>query len=289
MDQDAASQEFVLLGAGLPRTGTLSTKAALGILLGGPCYHMASVLESGRDHQHWRRAILGQATEEDWRKVLEKQGYRAGVDYPVSVFYKEIMEAYPDAKVLLNVRDPVKWYHSVKNSIFKLNKTATTFPCSWFLRLINSYDGVELAKQICYTVPQGSALGLSMFEAIENGEETAVKFWNNHVEEVKRVVPADKLLIFEVKEGWGPLCKFLEVSTPSVPFPNENDSDQIEISRKELMRSSWSIVVFLPLLALTGLLFLDSSGSMALAILFLSGCIICYKSSEVHHLKHKQL
>ena len=96
------------------------------------------------------------------------------------------------------MRDPVKWYNSVKNSIYKLNKTATHFPCSWFLRLINSYDGVELAKQICYTVPQGSALGLSMFEAIENGEETAVKFWKDHVEEVKRVVPEEKLLIFEV-------------------------------------------------------------------------------------------
>ena len=60
---------------------------------------MASVLENGKDHQHWRRAILGQAREEDWCKVLGEQGYRAGVDYPVSVFYKEILEAYPDAKV----------------------------------------------------------------------------------------------------------------------------------------------------------------------------------------------
>ena len=74
-------------------------RAALGILLGGSCYHMASVLESDRDHQHWRRAILGQTKGEDWHQVLAGQGYRAGVDYPVSVFYKEILAAYPDAKV----------------------------------------------------------------------------------------------------------------------------------------------------------------------------------------------
>jgi hypothetical protein len=60
---------------------------------------MASVLENGKDHQYWRRAILGQAVKEDWRNVLGEQGYRAGVDYPVSVFYKEILEAYPNAKV----------------------------------------------------------------------------------------------------------------------------------------------------------------------------------------------
>ena len=97
------------------------------------------------------------------------------------------------------MRDPVKWYHSVNNSIFKLNKAATSFPCSWFLRLINSYDGVDLAKQICHVVPRGSSLGLSMFEAIAGGEEVAVKFWNDHVEEVKRVVPENKLLIWEVR------------------------------------------------------------------------------------------
>ena len=74
--------------------------------------------------------------------------------------------------------------------------------------------------QICYTVPQGSALGLSMFEAIENGEETAVKFWNNHVEEVKRVVPADKLLIFEVMRLQHNFCQILLFQS-SINFPGQ--------------------------------------------------------------------
>jgi len=287
-DEGSPSQEFVLIGAGLPRTGTLSTRAALGILLKGSCYHMASVLESGRDHQHWRRAISGQATDEEWHQVLDKHGYRAGVDYPVSLFYKEILQAYPEAKVLLNLRDPARWYHSVNNSIYTLNKTATTFPCSWFLRLTNGYDGADLAKQICYSVPRGSVLGLSMFEAITKGEESAVEFWNNHVEEVKRVVPANKLLIWEVKEGWAPLCEFLDLPTPSIPFPNENDSDMIEKSRKELVRSSWLTVVFIPLFALAGVMFLDKSGYTALGVSFMMGGLVCYKSRDVHHLKQKQ-
>lgn len=285
-NEEAASKEFVLIGAGLPRTGTLSTRAALSILLQGRCYHMASVMESHQDHHHWRKAILGQDNKEDWQEILGKQGYRAGVDYPVSLFYKEIMQAYPDAKVLLNLRDPVRWYSSVKNSIFQLNKTATTFPCSWFLRLTGGYAAADLAKQVCRTVPAGSTLGLSMFEAIELGEETAVQFWNNHVEDVKRFVPEEKLLVWEVKEGWSPLCKFLDLPIPSIPFPNENDTNQIEQARKQLVQSSWLTVVFLPLLALAGALVLDSYP--ALGALGLVGCAVCYMSGDVHHLKQKQ-
>ena len=90
----------------------------------------------------------------------------------------------------------------------------------------------------------------------------------------------------QVKEGWSPLCKFLDLPIPSIPFPNENDTNQIEQARKQLVQSSWLTVVFLPLLALTGVLVLDSYP--ALGALGLVGCAVCYMSGDVHHLKQKQ-
>jgi len=126
-----------------------------------------------------------------------------------------------------------------------------------------------------------------MFGALEAGEETAVKFWDDHVEEVKNVVPRDKLLIWEVKEGWGPLCEFLRISVPSIPFPNVNDTSEIEESRRKLLQTSWLVVVFLPLIAVLGMFFLESSGYMALTFLIGFGFFICYTSRDASQLDKK--
>merc|ERR1719464_789871 len=67
-----------------------------------------------------------------------------------------------------------------------------------------------------------------LFEAIRQGKEASVNYYNNWVEEVKKNVPRDKLLIFSVKEGWEPLCKFLDLPVPEGPFPNTNDTTKIE-------------------------------------------------------------
>merc|ERR1712066_586911 len=114
------ADNFVLLGAGLPRTGTMSTRAALSSVLGGQVYHMLSVAMERPDHHHlWRKALAGTITRADWDLIL--QDYVAGLDYPVSLFYKEIMQVHPNVKVLLTERDPVKWYQSVRDSILKVN------------------------------------------------------------------------------------------------------------------------------------------------------------------------
>ena len=63
-----------------------------------------------------------------------------------------------------------------------------------------------------------------MFGVFESGEETAVRFFNDWVEQVKSEVPSDRLLVFQVKEGWGPLCQFLGVPVPEEAFPNVNDT-----------------------------------------------------------------
>merc|ERR550519_1732815 len=191
------------------------------------------------------RALNRTINKNDWITLLSD--YRGGVDYPISFYYKEIMEVYPNAKVLLNVRDPVKWYQSVRGSILHLMTTVNKWPCTWFTSLIGLRESMSLANDLSEPVPQCSTLGLGMFGAVRAGQETAVKFWTEHVEEVKLHVPQDKLLVWEVKEGWGPLCKFLEVPEPSVPFPRVNDTSEILMLRKMILLMSWSVVIILPL------------------------------------------
>merc|ERR1711970_934340 len=145
--QTEAREKFMLVGAGLPRTGTMSTRAALKLLLGGDIYHMETVaMERPDHHQLWRRALNRTINKNDWITLLSD--YRGGVDYPISFYYKEIMEVYPQAKVLLNVRDPVKWYESVRGSILHLMTTVNKWPCTWFTSLVGLRESMSLANDL---------------------------------------------------------------------------------------------------------------------------------------------
>jgi len=236
---------FVLVGAGLPRTGTMSTRAALQQILQGNVYHMATVMNERPDHHpHWRKVCEGAASDAEWRTLLAD--YRGGVDYPISFFYKEIFKAFPNAKVLLNVRDPVRWYESVKNAIHRLHLTFSAWPCTWFLAATGQLDAMNLVFKLSDLVPGCSSGGTGMFSSVAAGQQAAVQFFHDHVEEVKATIPADQLLVWEVKEGWAPLCKFLDVPVPDTPFPRVNDTAQIEGIRVSVQRAAWLFVVIFP-------------------------------------------
>ena len=120
--------DFVLIGAGLPRTGTMSTYAALEMILPGKCHHMARVMsdKTDRNTTFWLRAVRGEVTDGDWRQFVKDERLSAGVDYPSSLFWKDLVRIYPNAKVLLNDRDPVRWYESVKNTILEFGRLSSS-------------------------------------------------------------------------------------------------------------------------------------------------------------------
>jgi len=97
-----------VIGAGFGRTGTLSLRQALVELGLGACYHMNDIRDDPGKADDWTKAWRKEAV--DWDQVFA--GYRSAVDFPVSLFYQELMEKYPQAKVILTVRDPGKWYLS---------------------------------------------------------------------------------------------------------------------------------------------------------------------------------
>jgi hypothetical protein len=104
-----------VIGAGFGRTGTMTLKAALEELGVGPCYHMVEVLWGDTSRLPlWQAAANGE--EVDWKAVFD--GFQSTVDWPGCTFWEPLMEVFPDAKVLLTVRDPESWYESARNTIY---------------------------------------------------------------------------------------------------------------------------------------------------------------------------
>ena len=236
---------FVVIGAGLPRTGTMSLRAALGKLLDGACYHMLNVATgTSKDTDFWNELIDSGKTPAEFKEFLEGSGFRSGVDFPISMFYKELMTAFPEAKVVLTVRNPETWHTSVKNSIFIASKIIEDFACKIFLKLVGQYDNMQTVTRISSHPPKGFSKG--MFPTIADGPEASTEFFNKWVAEVKRSVPKDRLLIFECKEGWKPLCDFLDLPIPDEPFPRVNDTAQLLGALGNIKRTSYAFVYGLP-------------------------------------------
>jgi len=262
---------MIVIGAGLPRTGTLSLKAALEELI-GPCYHgFIPMIEKHSHAPYWTEAIK--------RGVIETEGvlvdYRAGIDFPVSAFYKDFMHMFPDAKIILTVRDPRRWYTSVS---FIWKNTVNLYydwPHSWVMYL-KSPKMYEFARLLFggFRAGKGNVqrgiIG-EMNKALNMGEDAAIEFFNSHVDEVCDSVPADKLLVFDVREGWGPLCQFLNVQVPNKPFPNINNMNEMRTMFKNGRILSWISVLSTELLLAYGIVFaeLPSGFTIIIGIMFI--------------------
>jgi hypothetical protein len=195
-----------VIGAGFGRTGTMSLKVALEELGYGPCYHMVELFEHPEHVQRWEAAVRGEPI--DWEEVFS--GYRATVDWPGAAFYKELTKAYPEAKVLLSVRDPERWYESTRKTIY-----TTVDPSSEMIAAVG--PAPRLNDELIWKRTFGGN-----FE----DRRHATEVFERHNEEVKEQVPAKRLLVYEVKDGWGPLCEFLGVEVPKAkPFPHLNDTE----------------------------------------------------------------
>lgn len=179
----------------------MSIKAALEEIGYGPCYHMKIALPRFYQLYFFMKAWKGKKV--NWKRFFRR--YNSVVDWPTCSFYKELMQEYPDAKILLNVRDPEKWYDSMYETIWAIQ---TAFP-AWFPGIVR-----KIHDEIIWN---GNLQG-----AFASREET-IRVYKDWIEEVKRSVPAERLLVYEVTEGWKPLCDFLGVPVPEKPFPHINE------------------------------------------------------------------
>jgi hypothetical protein len=240
-----------IIGAGFGRTGTASLKAALEELGFGPCYHMTEVFEHPEHADFWGAAWRGEPV--DWDGLLG--GYEATVDWPACTFYGELLERHPDAKVLLSVRDPEQWYESTRSTIYKLTRISTRSPLSrvglafvsLFLFGTFTIRPLQIAEEI---VLRGT------FDGRFEEKHHAIEVFNRHNEEVKSRVPPDRLLVYEVKEGWGPLCEFLGVEEPDEPFPRLNDAAEMRRRIRSVQALGLAVPAVLALLGVAVLVLL---------------------------------
>lgn len=227
-----------VIGAGFGRTGTLSLQSALEQLGFKKCYHMVEVFKHPDHPALWSDAAEGRPV--DWDSLLD--GYEATVDWPGCTFYKELMAQYPDAKVLLSVRDFEGWYKSVRETIYEISNG---FPMKQTMKIALFFRKPgKMASSIVWK---------NTFQDRFLDKDFARQVFEAHIAEVKRVVPPDRLLVYQVREGWGPLCAFLGVPVPeNTPFPHLNDTAVFR-SRIRTIRIMASAMVVGPVLLLAAL------------------------------------
>jgi hypothetical protein len=196
-----------IIGAGFGRTGTSSLKIALEHLGYGPAHHMFEV----RDNPHllpvWEGAARGDAIDFDQAFA----GYRAQVDWPGARYWRELAAHYPNAKVILTVRDPGDWFDSVQATIvpFTANR---------------GNHGADHPNAIAHMGHKLIVEGLFDNRLTDRAHATAI--FRNHIAEVQATIPPARLLTFDVAEGWTPLCAFLGTPVPDISFPRLNSSKQ---------------------------------------------------------------
>jgi len=205
-----------LIGAGLPRTGTLSQKVALEMAGLGPCYHMVNIFADLDQINAWDRVLSG---ELDIRAIVGEFG--SCVDWPASYYYEELMRLYPDAKVLLSVRDPEAWERSMRATIWE-----SLYGSSLMAELCRARRHVEPDWRRYMSVMSSMWEKAGFVGGAEAPAGALAEAMERHNERVIAGVPSDRLLVWSVSDGWEPLCEFLGLPVPDAPFPRANDAEQ---------------------------------------------------------------
>lgn len=191
-----------VIGAGLGRTGTLSLKLALERLLGAPCYHMVAVFERPADIPVWHAAVRGEPV--DWQALFAD--HAACVDWPGASFWPELARAFPDALVVLSLRDAADWWESADQTIFPAIRRppdgGPPFMADWHRML--------------------SELMARRFGADLRDRDASLAAFERHNQRVRREVPAERLVEWRAPDGWAPLCRALALPVPDEPFPRAN-------------------------------------------------------------------
>ena len=191
-----------VVGAGVGRTGTNSLKVALEQLLGGTCHHMIECF--GRPDQIAGFTAACDGEPVDWSALLG--GFTAMVDFPGSMFWREIAAANPDAPILLSTRGAEGWYTSATNTIFLSFDQAPPEMQPWMLAVRKGLH--------------------DRFSDDFQNKDAMIAAYERHNAEVRAEVPTDRLIDWKPSDGWDPICAALNVPVPDEPFPVTNTTTE---------------------------------------------------------------
>ena len=198
-----------VIGAGFGRTGTLSLKQALETLGFDKCYHMMEVGNHPTHRDLWSAAHRGEPV--DWDALFE--GYEATVDWPSCNLWEAQAAYYPDAKVILSLRDSAKWYESIMNTIYRVTAAG----------LANEDPARRAGAQWANTL-----IWEGIFDGRMDDREHVIGCFEAHNQYVIDTVPADRLLVYQPGDGWEPLCAFLQVDVPEQDYPRVNTTEDFQ-------------------------------------------------------------
>jgi hypothetical protein len=195
-----------IIGVGFGRTGTTSLNMALEQLGFGPCHQMEEVFSNPQQLPKWETAVAGRSV--DWDDVYA--GYNSTVDWPGALFWEELADTYPAAKIILTTRPTESWWHSFSNTIMKAWEIIPEMPKGHprNVALLGKY--VVLDKTFGGTIEK----------------QAVTSIYDGHIQKVLSSFTGDRLLQFDVRDGWAPLCKFLNKPIPDGDFPKTNNPEQ---------------------------------------------------------------
>jgi hypothetical protein len=199
---------LAVIGSGFGRTGTLSLKGALDELDLGPCHHMTEVFQHPEQVAHWQAAAAGRAVY--WDDVFA--GFRSQVDWPGAHWWRELAAAYPQAKVIHTVRPEERWWTSFAATIAVVIGGGQDIPAPPHVRAMMAVAAEIIGPQ---------TIGPSLAD-----RTAALAAYRRRTVEVRAAIPPERLLVFDVAEGWEPLCRFLDRPVPAAPFPHVNSTEE---------------------------------------------------------------
>ncbi|RDW91053.1 hypothetical protein BP5796_02218 [Coleophoma crateriformis] len=214
-----------VINLGLSRTGTTSVSAALEILGFAPCHQGVDTFRNPVLREGWISLLKDissgrtQGSEACPRIHHLMRGYRSSCDHPINMLPREVFATYLNAKYILATRvgGAAAWWKSFDGTV------GVHFRNDWgnrvFLFLLMP---VGFLRRMTVQIEENRKLCMSMFGSVEAG------LHDKHNALVRKVIPDGQLLEYNVQQGWGPLCEFLEVPVPDVPFPMVNEADSMK-------------------------------------------------------------
>ena len=205
-----------VIGAGLPRTATSTQMIALEMLGFGPCYHMRNVLaDMEGELPKWEAAMAGDA---DWEAIFGDA--RSTCDWPSAAFAKELSEYYPDAKVVLTVRDPQGWVKSMRETVWAIYYGDSVMHHLCDARYLIDPLWKRFIDLMIPMIWEGDAA----LAGDTQSDEGFAALFHRHTDRIRADIPAERLLVWDPRDGWEPLCAFLDVDVPDEPLPRVNDT-----------------------------------------------------------------
>ena len=220
-----------VIGLGFGRTATRSLQQALERLGFGPCHHMSSLRTDRSLVEAWLAIARGESA--DWDRMFS--GFRAAVDWPTVAYWRELVARYPEAKIVLTVRDPAQWYASAYETIYRYTapQPGRAGAVAWVEDRLSPF--LRRRREICRRVIWDGTFGGRFSD-----REHAIEVFNGHNAAVQRAVDPERLLVFQVSQGWEPLCEFLGAPVPDAPFPQHNTAARFQQAQERTTPLRWT-------------------------------------------------